>query len=424
MGRFDNYLWGFLMLGLIVGLVSVAPQVGRAEPGGHGLVPDSGEQFVFESVPSGTTLGHSYIPNTFEVWMEGIGAAEELIQIGAFYFQDRERGRTRLTELLEKLVERSRTGVRVEILTDSAIATPPEYLAAEENIEVRFASYQQHTDGVMHAKYLIIDGEKIYVGSANLDWRSLEHIREIGLAANDSEVAGQLQTLFEIDWELAAVDEANFWEEYSPLREPVDYQQLMGEGFSMPEGRELILTATPYRTTPSGIELADEVIIRMINSAERRLFIDLYNYDKWDYYSGNYWDEIDRAIRRAEARGVDIYMLFPDWALSRTTAAYLKGLAVLDNVEIRIISIPHCELLGYVPFSRTSHPKLLIVDSKFAWLGSTNWSYNYFTATRDIDVVTANDQAIQDLQSFFITGFQSEYSETLRLEESYRVPLR
>ncbi len=419
MKRFGSSVIGAVLITLL--FLGFVPLINAAE---FDLVPDSGQQFVFETAPSGTTLDHPYIPNSFDVWMAGIEAADELIQIGAFYFQDWERGSTRLTEILEKLVDRSRQGVKVEILTDTAIASPPQYLDAEDNIEVRFAAYQQHTNGVMHAKYLIIDGQIIYVGSANFDWRSLEHIREIGLAANNQRVARQLQTLFEIDWELATVEDDDFWVNYSPLREPVAYHQIVEDSFVMPNDQELILTATPYQTTPEDIKLADDVIIRMINSAERQVFIDIYNYDKWDFYSQRYWDELDRAIRRAEARGVNIFMLLPDWSLSRTTQAYLKGLALLDNLEVRIMSIPNCEELGYVPFSRTTHPKLLIVDDKYAWLGSTNWSKNYFTATRDVDVVTSNRQAVEELRTFFLTGFQSEYTELLDPAQTYIRPLR
>ena len=36
-----------------------------------------------------------------------------------------------------------------------------------------------HT-GIMHSKFILADGRHIYLGSANLDWRSLSQVREPG----------------------------------------------------------------------------------------------------------------------------------------------------------------------------------------------------------------------------------------------------
>ena len=35
--------------------------------------------------------------------------------------------------------------------------------------------------GVQHAKFFIVDGEEVFLGSQNFDWRALKHIHELGV---------------------------------------------------------------------------------------------------------------------------------------------------------------------------------------------------------------------------------------------------
>jgi len=46
---------------------------------------------------------------------------------------------------------------------------------------------------VLHAKLLVIDGHRAFVGSANLTARALAHNLEVGVVTNDADLAGQLE---------------------------------------------------------------------------------------------------------------------------------------------------------------------------------------------------------------------------------------
>ena len=409
-------LFAFFFL-LTVG-INISPTVADE------LVPAEGEHFVIESVPDDVDLNHPYIPQTAEAWIAGLETAEESIKAGLFYIQEWVHGETNLDRVLDKIVEMSREGVEVEILTDTAITKPPAYLDEEENIEVRYSAYGEHSGGVMHAKYFIVDEELVYLGSANFDWRSLEHIREVGLAINEPEIAADLNDIFEVDWQFAGDRGDEFWEEYTPFQGKTPYHEITGETFSFSGEREIKLTASPPQSTPPGVMRSDEALIKMINTAENYLYMDIYEYDNWDFYAGKYWDELDRAIRRAEVRGVDVRILVPDWVLGGSSEKYLKSLAVLDGVEVKVMSLPQSEEWGFIPFARTTHPKLVIIDGDMAWLGSTNLSYNYFNSTRDIDAVTRQAGVVDNLRTFFLTGYQSEYVELLKPEKDYRPPIR
>jgi len=57
-----------------------------------------------------------------------------------------------------------------------------ERIKAIPNLEFRVLDYNKLTgNGIIHAKYLIVDRATAFVGSQNFDWRSFTHIHETGL---------------------------------------------------------------------------------------------------------------------------------------------------------------------------------------------------------------------------------------------------
>uniref|UniRef100_A0A183CBA3 PLD phosphodiesterase domain-containing protein n=1 Tax=Globodera pallida TaxID=36090 RepID=A0A183CBA3_GLOPA len=57
-----------------------------------------------------------------------------------------------------------------------------------------------HT-GVMHSKFIVADGRHFYLGSANMDWRSLSQKMELGVMVRDCPCLAQdLLSIFEVYW--------------------------------------------------------------------------------------------------------------------------------------------------------------------------------------------------------------------------------
>jgi phosphatidylserine/phosphatidylglycerophosphate/cardiolipin synthase-like enzyme len=52
----------------------------------------------------------------------------------------------------------------------------------------------------MHAKIIVADGQKAFVGSENISTASLERNRELGLIVSDQNVLTTLQQTFQQDW--------------------------------------------------------------------------------------------------------------------------------------------------------------------------------------------------------------------------------
>lgn len=58
--------------------------------------------------------------------------------------------------------------------------------------------------GTMHSKFIVVDNKHFYLGSANLDWRSLNQKMEMGVLVRDCPCLAQdLRNVFEVYWRAA-----------------------------------------------------------------------------------------------------------------------------------------------------------------------------------------------------------------------------
>jgi cardiolipin synthase len=53
---------------------------------------------------------------------------------------------------------------------------------------------------VLHAKCMVVDGERAYIGSENFSANSLDHNREVGMLVSDKNVVGKLASTIRGDW--------------------------------------------------------------------------------------------------------------------------------------------------------------------------------------------------------------------------------
>lgn len=374
-----------------------------------------------ESVPEGVKLDHPNIPQTYDVWKEMIERADEKIRIGAFYFSSNQ---SLLADLLNRLEQKASEGVAVRIVIGSQFLQHFRKVAnrLKETKGIRVRKYQLKPllTGVMHAKYMVIDEERAYLGSANFDWRALKHIREIGLVYSTDHLVNRTIEVFRTDWKFAGLNqqERKNWERLQP-----SIQGVSAKPFPRPEGKQSTLVASAPAITPEGIMPSQEALIRVINGAKDELFMDVYKYTPWDYFNNKYSDRIDRAIRRAEARGVDIKMLVDKTMVDNEAEAYLKSLFMLDGIDVKVIKIPQSEN-GYIPHARLSHSKLVIADGELSWVGTTNLQWSYFTQSRNLDIVTWEKKTVSELRRFFLSGWESELSTRLDPTHDYRAPYR
>jgi len=149
--------------------------------------------------------------------------------------------------------------------------------------------------------------------------------------------------------------------------------------------------ASPAFLNPPEVRPALAALEELLGLAKTRIRVQLLTYSP---VAGrvNYWPILDNALRAAAVRGVRVELLVSDWNLESPAVEHLKSLTLLPNLEIRIASIPNAAT-GPIPFARVIHSKYMTVDGEVLWLGTSNWSQDYFTASRNVEII-ARDKAL------------------------------
>ncbi len=104
--------------------------------------------------------------------------------------------------LIEKLCRAARRGVRVRLMLPGKSDVSLFLTAARSFYETLMASgveVYERQGAVLHAKTLVIDGRLSVVGSANLDYRSVEYNCELSALVNSEAFGRQMVDLFEHD---------------------------------------------------------------------------------------------------------------------------------------------------------------------------------------------------------------------------------
>ncbi|CAI8048199.1 5'-3' exonuclease PLD3 [Geodia barretti] len=153
--------------------------------------------------------------STYQAWSLLLSSATSTIDISAYYWSLIGRGNTSDPTdeegklIFEGLVSAAARGVKIRVVQNTPTREMPDtdsqLLATMGAAEVRNLSITALTGyGILHTKMLVVDARHIYVGSANLDWRSLTQVKELGVIGTDCQCLAQdAEKLFEIYWYLA-----------------------------------------------------------------------------------------------------------------------------------------------------------------------------------------------------------------------------
>lgn len=366
---------------------------------------------VVTSTPVETTISRAGTRNAAAVWLEMINGARRSLDIAEFYLAS-EKGEA-LEPIVEAVLAAARRGVRVRILSDAAMAaTYPETLARFQdrpNILTRLFDWKKLTGGILHAKYFIVDDREAYVGSQNFDWRSLAHIQETGLRIRSPLFAAALGRIFSADWDFSGGDKTA----YEKLA------QLPSLRFSP----AAFLVASPAQFNPPGVGNALETLVQLLDGARRQVTIQLLSYSTAapkGEESGRFI-LIDQALRRAAGRGVSVRLLVSDWNLRQPGLDSLRELARVPNIDVRFAAISPASR-GFIPYARVVHSKVMRVDDDVCWVGTSNWGYEYFFKSRNVEVVLKRPAVARVLDEIFSSLWNGPYVQRLDPDKEYSPP--
>jgi phosphatidylserine/phosphatidylglycerophosphate/cardiolipin synthase-like enzyme len=339
-----------------------------------------------ESRPVETALGDPALPATRDVWVEMIRGAKRTLDLEEFYFSHR-RGES-LQPIVDEIGRAAARGVKVRLLMDAGfMATypqPAESIGALPNVTLRRVDYRRLAGGVQHAKFFIVDGSDSWLGSQNLDWRSLSQIHELGMRVSESALAGAMTAVFESDWAGADTTRAFAPAAYAAPAWPVRVVQ------APRDTAQVWFGASPRATTPAGIPWDRDLIVQRLAAAKVEVVVQVLQYGLRNRGGGD--STLHHALLGAAARGVKVKLIVSDWAIGGSNEPALRDLAAHANVEVKISRVPEWSG-GYVPFARVEHCKYMVVDSDWLWLGTSNWEPSYFLTTRNVGL-TIHDAAL------------------------------
>ena len=376
------------------------------------LLPANDVPFAVEilnSVPLETQIARAGNRDVAVAWLEMVKNAKRSLDFAEFYLEGKSG------EILEPVVEAilvaARRGVRVRILTETGMAENSkdllELFRRQPEIEITLFNWKELTGGILHAKYFIVDENEVYVGSQNFDWRSLSHIQETGLHIRSPLFARALKEIFETDWAFSRGDRAAYkrFKNIQPLR------------FSA----NAFLVASPPQYNPRGVAGALDTLISLIDKARRRITVQLLEYGLSIWKRPEKFTRIDRALRRAAKRGVQVKMLIADWNKRQPGVDDLKSLAKVKNIEIKFVTIPPFSG-GFIPYARVIHSKVMRVDEDISWVGTSNWSYDYFFKSRNIEVVMRLPEVASALDVVFLSLWNGPYAALVQPGQTYIPP--
>lgn len=365
---------------------------------------------LVETTPVATVLGSPEIPETPEIWLEMIEGARESIDICHFYLHAREGDL--LTPIIHAIEDAAARGIRVRFLAGQKFqATYPELIerfAEDPHIDMVVWNMIDMTGGVQHSKYMVIDGEDTYVGSANFDWRAMEHIQELGLRIHSERFGRSLLDVFDHDWAVAQGQEPPVISDSEPdlaIDCLMDSSQVRGK-------HDRWVTLRPAYS-PTGLLPEESTwdlpkLKAMIDGAQKTLYLQVLTLDLVDY-DGKHFEELEDALIRAAARGVRVRILVADWCDRKGVIEGLRDLAALEGIGVRLVTIPE-HSGGHIPFARVIHAKYLVADHKESWLGTSNWERGYFFKSRNVGVMMTGDGMADRLEHFFRTNWFSSYA--------------
>ncbi|XP_043113419.1 5'-3' exonuclease PLD3 [Puntigrus tetrazona] len=397
---------------------------------------------LVESVPEGLRFpsGSPHLPSISDTWTNLLNGANRSVHIGAFYFtlRDSDLGLTEPSSVLGKKVfnqlkQLEPKGVKLKI----AVNAPQTYIADTDELvatgaEVRGVDLQSITGGVLHTKLWVVDKKHVYLGSANMDWRSLTQVKEVGVSVEDCGCLAQdASRIFDVYWEVGAQKNGSlphFWPGRFSALSSSKYP--LAVKFNGVPAR-VYLSSSPPALSSYGRSDDLSSILSVIADAQRIIYVSVMDYLPTSQFSEptRFWPVIDSALREAAcARNVEVKLLVSCWSHSPGAMfVFLRSLSVLNepplscNIHAKVFEVPSTREQQRILYARVNHAKYMVTD-RVVYIGTSNWSENYFTQTAGVGLVVnqtgsavgQGQRTVQSqMQEIFQRDWHSEYAQTL-----------
>ncbi|XP_074602745.1 5'-3' exonuclease PLD3-like [Brevipalpus obovatus] len=360
---------------------------------------------LVESIPDGVKFEQDLgLKSTHSTFLDIIRGSKQSLQIASFYWSmfcsdvnnsipsSCQKGE----EVMQALTDALQAKVSVQIAfsgkTEDIDKNEDLKLLRENGAQVVGVDFERLLgSGILHTKFMIADNKTLYIGSANMDWRSLTEVKEIGIyIQNCPLVAQDLEKIFQTYWILGQPGSQvpSKWPAYlSTVYNMDNPMQINLSGHQA----KLYISNSPPALNPPGRTNDIDALVKVIRSANSTIGIEVMDYMQTFYGSQKYWPVIDNALREAVfQKPININFLGTRWKYTkRNMLLSLKSLNKLryvkwgGSINVKLLTVPSTEAQSLVDHSRVNHCKFIVTDNML-YLSTNNWSPNYFEKTAGV----------------------------------------
>jgi phospholipase D3/4 len=328
-------------------------------------------------------------------------------------------------------------------------------------------------NGIMHQKIWIFDARHIYLGSANMDWKSITQVKELGISVEDSpELAADATKYFNTWWAFSALTPASVQvfdpvvrinrmvPPWSTLVDPLHRAGSPLDGYEFAtafsrtnplpltlngEHGGVFLTGSPSEVRGRGRTWDGDGLVHTIDDARRSICLSVMDFGPIGLYRHQspeaaiaagifpdstpvWWPSLfDALLSAALTRHVNVRLLVSKWAhtsglieplLVALQKAADAGRADSDissgELEIRRFIVPGWdsttgEHRKYPGHSRVNHTKYIVTDRRIN-VGTSNMTWDYFASTAGSSLNSNHPSLIRTLQAVFDRDWASSYA--------------
>ncbi|KAL9654094.1 hypothetical protein ABK040_011637 [Willaertia magna] len=400
---------------------------------------------VVESIPLEMDL--SLLPGTnytYDAWLEMINGAKDQITIACFYSSllndgvagsGGEIGNATYFALVNAL----KRNVKVTIIQQKSSENFPDEdsfnlkALGAELVEIDWT--QAIGGGILHTKAILVDGKHFYVGSANLDWRSLTQVKELGVYIKDCPcLANDMSKMLKVYYTLGSTLKSNLqgfrgWPEdtFTSINQ---FERVVvpfvNEGEK--DKSTVFMSSSPKILNPPYRTNDIDALLGTINNATRIVYISVMDFVPFMEYDGTfqYWPEVEDALKSAVVRNVTVRLLISKWDHTKQyQITFLKSLQEFagqvcsqtrgkchGTLDIKLFVVPDPKEYKY-PFTRVNHAKYMVNENQ-AYISTSNWSKDYFYTTGGISFISTTPSLRQTVENIFNRDYNSEFASPLQ----------
>jgi phosphatidylserine/phosphatidylglycerophosphate/cardiolipin synthase-like enzyme len=138
-----------------------------------------------------------------------------------------------------------------------------------------------------------------------------------------------------------------------------------------------------------------KTVYSLISNAQKSVYVIMYHTIYYEKYPDSLSNRLVKSLVAARKRGVDVRVIMDRMGKERKT----QGSP--DNEDIaKMLSAGGVKV--YMDDEKvTTHSKLLVVDSRFTVVGSTNWSYQALNQNNETNALIDSEQVAKEYIKYF-----------------------